>query len=73
MITVYFEDDGQDFLEWDIEDGKVIRCRPFQAWVWNGTLVHNNRIRKGTRLVITTKEGLGTTLDHKVARVVRGK
>ena len=31
MIRVTFEDQGQDFLEWDIEDGVVVDCRPFQA------------------------------------------
>jgi len=28
MITVYLEDHGQDFLEWDIEKGTVVACRP---------------------------------------------
>lgn len=35
-ITVQFEDQGQDFLEWDIQDGVVVGCRPFQASVWCG-------------------------------------
>jgi len=36
MITIEFEDKGQDFLEWDIdsESGKVVDCRPFQASIW---------------------------------------
>lgn len=41
-ITVFFVDDGQDFLEWDLSDkGEVVECRPFQGWLWNGTMVHN--------------------------------
>ncbi|GAH82866.1 unnamed protein product, partial [marine sediment metagenome] len=31
MITVLFKDEGQDFLEWDINDeGEVVDCRPLQ-------------------------------------------
>ncbi len=41
MITVIFKDEGQDFLEWDIDKGKVVACRPFQEWLWLGTLVHS--------------------------------
>jgi hypothetical protein len=37
MITIEFEDNGQDFLEWDIDSaGVVIACRPLQGWLWVG-------------------------------------
>ncbi|MCY1408136.1 hypothetical protein D3C76_654870 [compost metagenome] len=40
MQTIYFEDLGQDFLEWDIDrNGVVVASRPFQAEVWCGTVV----------------------------------
>ena len=31
MLTIIFEDRGQDFREWDIQDGMVVGCRPKQA------------------------------------------
>jgi len=68
MITVYLEDHSQDFLEWDIEDGVVIECRPFQGWLWNGTKVHNTDIQPGDILEITVK-GSRTTLNYPVERV----
>ncbi len=35
--TVTFEDHGQDFLEWDIDEhGRVADSRPLQASVWCG-------------------------------------
>lgn len=40
-VTVTFKDQGQDFLEWDIKDGKVVASRPFQAFVWCGREVHS--------------------------------
>lgn len=40
-VTVTFEDHGQDFLEWDIRDGYVVGCRPFQADIWCGLQVHS--------------------------------
>jgi hypothetical protein len=37
--TITFEDQGQDFLEWDIKDRKVVASRPFQADLWVGSEV----------------------------------
>lgn len=34
VITITFEDRQQDFLQWDICNGVVIDCRPFQASLW---------------------------------------
>lgn len=37
--TITFQDQGQDFLEWDIKGRKVVECRPFQADLWVGSEV----------------------------------
>ena len=34
VITIEFEDHGQDFWEWDICNNVVIDCRPFQSFLW---------------------------------------
>lgn len=68
--TIYLEDHGQDFLEWDIENGEVIACRPFQGWLWVGTKVHNTTIQPGDILEITPKNGERTRLNYPVERVV---
>ena len=70
MITVHLEDHGQDFLEWDIEDGTVVDCRPFQGWLWNGTEVHSTDIQPGLLLDITTTSGERTRLRYPVEKVV---
>lgn len=71
MLTVHFEDEGQDFLEWDIENGEVVACRPFQDWLWKGTKVHNTEIRPGDILTITPRNWPedSTTMVHPVERV----
>jgi len=71
MQTVSFEDHGQDFLEWDIEGGKVVGCRPYQGWLWNGTKVHNTDIKPGDILEITLGLKERTTLKYPVERVVK--
>lgn len=69
--TVRFEDHGQDFLEWDIENGKVIGCHPFQGSVWIGCFVRNQSIRKGSFLHILTKsERIQMTVKYPVAKVI---
>ena len=70
MLTVYLEDHGQDFLEWDIDDGVVVDCRPFQGWLWNGTIVHSTDIQPGLLLDITTPSGERTRLRYPVEKVV---
>jgi len=71
--TVELEDHGQDFLQWKIEDGVVVDAKPFQRWVWKGTLVHNDVIAPGDILLITLRWGDRTTLKYPVTKVkVRG-
>jgi hypothetical protein len=72
MLTVHFVDEGQDFLEWDINgEGKVVACRPFQADIWVGTKVqvHNKNIKRGDLLDITTPDGIHRSLIHPVEKV----
>ena len=69
LITVIFEDHGQDFLDWDIEDGVVVDCRPFQLWFWKGTKVHSTNIQRGLFLDITTRSGERTRLRYPVKKV----
>lgn len=38
---IRFEDHGQDFCEWDIQNGIVTDSRPFQSTLWNGRIVMN--------------------------------
>ena len=70
MITVFFVDDGQDFLEWDVnEKGEVVDCRPFQGDIWIGTKVLTKDILPGTHLDIITPEGTRRYLLHAVEKV----
>jgi len=69
MQTIYFVDEGQDFLQWDInEEGVVTACRPFQGWVWCGTKVLNKDIKRGDYLKIE-RNGIKSTLVHPVKKV----
>jgi len=51
VTTITFKDEGQDFVEWDIDkDGQVIACRPFQARVWCDGFVWNDPIQVGDNI-----------------------
>jgi len=78
--TIMFKDEGQDFLEWDIEYpdsrndfiGKVVACRPFQEDTWKGTEVYQKDIRPGDLLpVVPPITGRPLTLIHPVRSVKR--
>lgn len=53
VIRVHFEDEGQDFLQWDIKDlgeglGVVVGCSPFQGSVWIDQYILNvDELREG--------------------------
>lgn len=69
MITVHFEDHGQDFLEWDIENGEVIACRPFQEWLWKGVHVLNDTFHPGDIVHIITKGNQPNTVKYPIESV----
>ena len=71
MQTVTFKDQGQDFLEWDIENGVVVGCRPFQSRVWVYTRIHNTDIQPGDHLRITTPRGKARVLNYSVESVTK--
>ncbi len=72
MKTLIFEDDGQDSLEWDIdESGKVVDCRPFQGFAWIGTKVREVCIGRYPRVTLLSPVN-GTRnaiLYHRVAAI----
>lgn len=42
MKTIHFEDHGQDFLTWEVDqDGFVTDAQPFQSTIWGGCKVIN--------------------------------
>jgi len=83
MIRFHFQDNGQDFLWWDVEDqgggiGKVVDAGPFQAWAWADGNHFVNLARPhgvGDKLVTTDdlvrsqETGYSLTLHHRIVRV----
>jgi len=45
--TVVIEDHGQDFLEFDIQQGVIVATRPFQGFAWNGRTIMNATLAPG--------------------------
>lgn len=52
--TIRFSDQGQDFLEWDLDaSGQVVGCRPFQAEIWcSYRVVNHAKLSKGSKVLI---------------------
>lgn len=67
-VTVTFQDHGQDFIEWDIDDSKVIACRPFQASIWCGREVHSIPT-PGEQLRITGHDGKLSYIKYPLTKV----
>lgn len=71
MKRIHFEDHGQDFLWWDIdEEGCVIDCGPFQADVWIGVLTSfPKNINVGDKLIFVGNFG-PRELNYRVEKIV---
>lgn len=77
MLTIKFEDHGQDFLEWDIDqNGIVTDCRPYQKRVWVGHQVHSPETLQPGSLVSYTSHrpsiGRGQ-IKYKVLAIINQK
>lgn len=80
IITIIFEDHGQDFLEWDIDTKrkKVIGCRPFQSSIWVGANVYRKylaHIKPGEYINVCrgpiTWSNPVITLKYPIKRVIK--
>jgi hypothetical protein len=71
MKTIVFEDCGQDFLEWDLDDeGTVIDCRPFQSWLWKGSrIAYPDPLKVGDQPEVETSEGRYLTLKYQIIEI----
>lgn len=71
MQTIHFEDCGQDFLSWVLdEEGQVIDCQPCQGWVWNGSIVDLESVEIGEcPLVITQSDSQQRYLNYRVVKI----
>jgi len=69
--TIHFEDHGQDFLEWDVDEhGVVTDSRPYQAWCWKGSVLINNAEPGGLVAYVSTGDGARHTIRYPVSKVV---
>lgn len=71
---IFFEDNGQDFLYWIIDDqGRVVSAGPFQNELWKDSVVDLNSLEPGEPLFfISRHNGEYMELIHKVDAVVTG-
>lgn len=71
MKKIHFEDNGQDFLWWEIDqDGVVVGCGPFQASIWVGsTVINHSRLRAGGPVYFISNQGQKLTLIHKIKKI----
>ena len=62
---IYFEDKGQDFLEWFIDERGEVLHSNLQSFVWNGKMVDIKTIVVGKKLRFSD----GSTLNYKIIKI----
>lgn len=70
---IHFEDQGQDFLWWDIKElDEVIDCGPFQTSVWVGCqLIIDNEcgLLEGERPFLVNQDGVKMLLNYAIEQI----
>jgi hypothetical protein len=75
-IIVHFEDNGQDFLIWEIDPdtGNIVACTPFQDWLWCKftMLTPQEELFPGGFITVYRKdtEDKPTEIKHRIERVI---
>jgi hypothetical protein len=70
MKKIHFEDCGQDFLWWIIDDeGNVVDCGPFQASVWVGSTVYMDELEVGEPPMFNSRFGDDQLLNYSVTKI----
>ncbi len=73
-IRITFEDNGQDFLIWDVmQDGRIIDCQPAQGAIWCKKMVIEPAQLTPGRFVNIRAEWEIMKIKHKVKKVERIK
>lgn len=66
---IYFEDKGQDFLEWTLDKNSVvIKSMPFQTSVWAGTKIIPISIKIGYCPIVVLKQDYFP--DKKISKLL---
>lgn len=74
LITVHFEDYGQDFLEWDIDlkTERVVASRPFQNEIWSGLLIAMPSMLKiGEKILCTRDMITANEIKYPITKIER--
>jgi hypothetical protein len=70
MKKIHFEDRGQDFLWWTIdEENNVVDCGPFQSSVWVGCWVVDSSIMIGEKPRFLTQSDEPMTLNYAIEKI----
>lgn len=53
VIVLNFEDHGQDFLTWHVDQkGNIIKCEPFQFSIWSQWTLTTKEFKAGGKVTI---------------------
>lgn len=70
MKVLHFEDRGQDFTWWRIdENGVVTDCGPFQSRTWVGLKVQPQTVKLRQRPVVFGRAGAVRELNYRIVRI----
>lgn len=68
--TIYFEDHGQNWLQWNIADGYITDCRPLEAWFWGGAQVLDNDLAPGDVPCVRIKSGMIAKAVYPISKII---
>ena len=69
MTVVTLKDEGQDYIKFWIEGGKITRCAPSNKEGWPRTDILNPELKKGDKLKLRLHCGFVTELEQPIQEI----
>jgi photosystem II stability/assembly factor-like uncharacterized protein len=68
--TLHFEDKGQDFLTWYVDERGEVLHSDLQTLVWNGKMLDLESLKKNTKPIFLNNEGFAEgELKYKIVKL----
>ena len=72
-VKLYFENNGQDYLQWTVQNGVVIKSLPDTSKRWFGVKVDENAVYLGNNITVIDHQNDVVVIPHKIEDIIRVK
>ncbi len=73
LVKIFFENNGQDYLQWTVKDDVVVESLPDTGGRWLGVKVDENYIYIGNKITVTDRNNDVVLVPHSIEDIIQIK